>query len=158
MNQSALVALVVVAAFGVGVFTGRAMMSPSSSPAPAAMMPSAAAPAATPFPSAGSPSAAPALPPNHPPVGGAAAAAPAAADGSLPSGTIAEVLQVPNYTYLRITTSRGDVWAAVNSNPQLAVGQKVALANASKMEGFASKTLNRTFDEIWFGSLAEGSN
>jgi hypothetical protein len=149
MPQSAIVAFIVIAAFGVGVMTGRAMVVPQQGPAPVAAAP-AAPQAATPFPMGGTAPSAPAMPPNHPAIGGG--------DTGMPSGTIAEVMQVPNYTYLRITTARGDVWAAVNSNPSLAVGQKVAMANASKMEGFNSKTLNRTFDEIWFGSLAENAN
>jgi hypothetical protein len=125
------------------------MVVPTQLPAPVAAAPQAA----TPFPMAGSnaPSApAMAMPPNHPAIGGG--------ETGMPAGTIAEVMQVPNYTYLRINTGNGDVWAAVNSNPSLAVGQKVAMANASKMEGFNSKTLNRTFDEIWFGSLADNAN
>jgi hypothetical protein len=139
MSQSALVALIVVSAFGVGVFTGRAMFSaPAAAPAPASAPMAAAAPAAAP------------TEPAHTPFPSAAAA-----DPDLPSGTVAEVMQVPNYTYLRITTPRGDVWAAVSSDPQLATGQKVSMATASKMEGFASKTLGRTFDEIWFGQLAQ---
>jgi hypothetical protein len=70
------------------------------------------------------------------------------------AGTVAEVIQVPNYTYLRISTGHGDEWAAVNANSQLAVGQKVALGHATKMENFPSKTLGRTFETIWFGELA----
>ena len=115
------------------------MVLPPQAPSPRSVAQQQAQPAMPSFPPS-----APMMPPH--------------ADNGLPAGTVAEVMQVPNYTYLRITTPGGDVWAAVSSNPALAVGQKVALAQASKMEGFASETLNRTFDEIWFGSLAENRN
>jgi hypothetical protein len=93
------------------------------------------------------------MPANHPPMGGGTVM-PAGAQGPAQvHGQVLEVLQVPSYTYLRLKTSGGEVWAAV---PTVAVaeGATVGIANASTMTGFFSKSLDRTFDEILFGSLA----
>jgi hypothetical protein len=143
MNSSSwVVTLIVVAAFGVGVLVGRASM-----PGVQAAQPVAVAPAPTPFPSPGLTGPAP-----HP----MPSSAGEGSGGESRSGTVAEVLQVPNFTYLRLSTDHGDEWAAVPTTNSLAVGQKATLAHANKMVGFTSKTLGRTFDEIWFGEL--GSN
>jgi hypothetical protein len=72
------------------------------------------------------------------------------------SGVVAEIIQVPNYTYLRLTTAQGDTWAAVSSTQSVHEGQTVRLGAATQMTGFTSKTLNRTFDSIWFGELDTG--
>lgn len=72
------------------------------------------------------------------------------------SGVVAEVIQVPNYTYLRLTTANGEAWAAITSTEAVTVGQNVHLTSATEMTNFTSKTLNRTFASIWFGAL-EGS-
>ena len=82
------------------------------------------------------------------------AAAPAALIGK-----VTEVIQVPNYTYLHLTTATGDEWAAVGTTTSVTAGQTVALSNASKMVDFTSGTLKRTFPTIWFGQLqgAEGA-
>lgn len=82
-----------------------------------------------------------------PPLGG-----PSPAAGRL-EGTVAEVIQVPNYTYLRLQTASGDTWAAVSTTESVRQGQQVRLATATEMTGFTSKTLGRTFDSIWFGEL-----
>jgi hypothetical protein len=71
------------------------------------------------------------------------------------TGKIQEVIQVPNFTYVRLDTGHGDEWAAVPTNEKLAAGQAVSIAHPLKMSGFTSKTLNRTFDSIWFGELGQ---
>lgn len=99
------------------------------------------------------------LPPNHPPVGGAVdgpsgLAAPGA--GATPSlqGEILETIDVEAYTYVRIKTATGEHWAAVN-RAALSVGQQINIPRASLMQDFHSKSLNRTFDKIYFGSLGD---
>lgn len=73
-------------------------------------------------------------------------------------GTVAEVIQVPNYTYVRLQTDQGEQWAAVTSTQSIQQGQSVTVAQATRMTDFASKSLNRTFPEIWFGSvMTEGA-
>lgn len=98
---------------------------------------------------ASEPAAAPAAP---------AASAPAAAPASAPIGTditgkVLEQIPAPPYVYLRLQTANGEVWAAVSDAP-IEVGAEVTVYQSMKMTQFASKTLQRTFDEIYFGSLS----
>jgi len=67
-------------------------------------------------------------------------------------GKVVETIEVHNYTYLHIETATGKVWAAV-PKAQVAAGSQVAVENAMKMSNFHSPTLNRTFEEIFFGTL-----
>jgi hypothetical protein len=68
------------------------------------------------------------------------------------SGKVLESIPAPPYIYLRLQTARGEVWAAVSDAP-VEVGAEVTVYQSMKMEAFASKTLGRTFEEIYFGSL-----
>jgi hypothetical protein len=68
-------------------------------------------------------------------------------------GEVLEVKDVDAYTYLRLKTKDGEVWAAVNKTP-VRKGAEVTVENATVMNNFASKSLNRTFDTIVFGNLA----
>src|SRR4051812_38039379 len=116
MNQSTTVAIIVVASFAGGFFVGRvsAPQAPASSPAPTAM-----GSPQMPFP--GAAPAAPMAPMPRAPMMNA----PAAAMGNAPQGDpesapvggkIQEIIQVPNFTYLRLDTGHGDEWAAVPTN------------------------------------------
>lgn len=67
-------------------------------------------------------------------------------------GKLAEKMDSGGYTYLRITTTAGDTWAAV-PQAEVTVGADVDVAVQMTMEAFTSKTLNRTFDKIIFGTL-----
>lgn len=71
------------------------------------------------------------------------------------AGTIAELLEVPGYTYLKLETGSGARWAAVPAAQGLSVGQRVTLKDGMPMRQFVSKALNRTFDEILFASGVE---
>lgn len=71
------------------------------------------------------------------------------------TGTLAETIDAGPYTYLRLKTASGEVWAAVNE-AKLKVGTEVTVGNAMWMANFESKTLNRKFDRILFGSLMNG--
>jgi hypothetical protein len=68
------------------------------------------------------------------------------------SGKVLERLDASPYCYLRIQTARGEVWAAV---PQAKIekGTEVTVVNPMLMTNFESKTLNRTFPEVFFGNL-----
>lgn len=79
------------------------------------------------------------------------ASASATATASL-SGEVLEARNVDGYTYLRLKTSSGEVWAAV---PTAAVskGAQVTIGRPMFMENFESKTLKKTFDKIAFGVL-----
>ncbi len=97
------------------------------------------------------------LPANHPPVPSGAVpvtgGAPGApSQGEMISGRVAEVMQVPGYTYLKLQTEGGEEWAAV-STTEIKEGAVVVVTNAFPMQSFHSKTLQRTFDRIYFGSL-----
>ena len=89
------------------------------------------------------------------PVGQQPAGAPSAEGGS-PSarieGTLLEKIDAPPYTYLKLKTASGEAWAAV-PKADVAVGQKVTVADAMPMEKFESKTLKRTFDLVYFGNV-----
>ncbi len=77
---------------------------------------------------------------------------PPATDDTALNGDVLETLPVSKYTYLRLRTSTGEVWAAVPSAP-IAVGSHVAIENATRMDDFKSTTLKRTFQVIYFGTL-----
>jgi hypothetical protein len=76
---------------------------------------------------------------------------PAAAGGL--TGKVVETFNGGGYTYLRIATKSGGQWAAVRET-KIAKGDTVTVDAELTMEKFESKTLNRTFDRIVFGSLA----
>jgi len=82
----------------------------------------------------------------------ATAPAPAAAPAPV-KGTVLEVKDVESYTYLRLKTKDGEIWAAVGKAP-VKVGSEVTIENPSVMNNFESKTLKKKFDQIVFGSLA----
>jgi hypothetical protein len=81
----------------------------------------------------------------------ARASAPIVAGGTI-SGTVREIIPVESYLYLRLDTVNGDIWTAVNG-AKLSVGAAVTVYNVLPMEQFASPTLKRTFERIYFGSL-----
>ena len=81
----------------------------------------------------------------------------AAAGGAL-TGRVVEALDVASYTYLRLATPvDGEVWAAV-PKAALEVGSEVILQNPQAMYSFESKTLGRTFERIYFATLAGPSS
>ena len=85
---------------------------------------------------------------------GVALAAPSApAPAPVLKGEVLEVKDVDAYTYLRLKTRDGEIWAAVNKAP-VKKGAEVTIENVAMMTNFVSKTLNKTFDRIAFGTLA----
>jgi sporulation protein YlmC with PRC-barrel domain len=107
------------------------------------------------------------LPPDHPPMGqgagamatsmpaGNPAAAPAAG-GQLLTGKVLETMNAGGYTYLRLQADAGEVWAAVQQTT-VKVGSPVTVNAQMTLENFKSQTLNRTFDHIIFGTVADPS-
>jgi len=81
-----------------------------------------------------------------------APAAPPAAGLSV-TGKLLERVAASPYSYLRIQTAQGEVWAAVPET-KLEKGAEVTVTGAMIMRDFESKTLKRTFPEIYFGTLA----
>jgi hypothetical protein len=138
--KPAVLVSVLLSVFAVGYLLGRSS-NPPVSPTVAAAASSVAAPA-------------PSLP-QTPPF--AAEAAPERGAPTFLTGAVAEVIQVPNYTYLRLSTSGGDAWAAVATNTSIVTGQPVTVAAQTEMSNFTSKSLGRTFPSIWFGELSSGA-
>lgn len=78
----------------------------------------------------------------------------APSDATVVNGQVLEVTNVESYTYLRLQTKDGEIWAAVPS-AQVTKGVQVTIVNATVMDDFQSKSLKRTFDHIVFGTLAD---
>jgi hypothetical protein len=76
----------------------------------------------------------------------------AAPAGTALSGEVLEARDVDSYTYLRLKTADGETWAAVNRAP-VQKGARVTIDNPVVMRNFESKSLNRKFDRIVFGTL-----
>jgi uncharacterized cupredoxin-like copper-binding protein len=85
------------------------------------------------------------------PAASAAAGASAASAQSAPmvTGPVLETMNAANYTYVRVKTDAGDVWAA-SGEFKVAVGDRVTLALEMPMENFHSQTLKRDFPLIYF--------
>jgi hypothetical protein len=83
-------------------------------------------------------------------------ASPAAAEDGALSGEVLETVPVSKYTYLRLQASEGEVWAAVPS-ANVAVGSRVTISNATRMDDFKSATLGKSFKVIYFGTLGAPS-
>jgi len=91
--------------------------------------------------------------PDAPAAAAPAAGAPGAPAGaSVVRGKVVEKIDAAPYSYLKLSGPAGEIWAAV---PQTAVaaGAEVTIENPMAMDGFESKTLNRKFDKIIFGTL-----
>jgi hypothetical protein len=73
------------------------------------------------------------------------------------TGSVLETMDAGAYTYVRLKTGSGEIWAAVNQTA-LKPGAEITIDNAMWMEKFESKTLNRKFDRILFGSIAGGAS
>ncbi|MGB8518270.1 MAG: nucleotide-binding protein, partial [Gallionella sp.] len=69
------------------------------------------------------------------------------------SGEVLEVINVQNFTYMRLKTAREEIWTAVIS-ATVKKGSVVTIEDAIVMNNFESKTLKRTFPMILFGKLS----
>ena len=82
-----------------------------------------------------------------------AQAAPAVQSAGL-AGEVLETRDVDGYTYLRLKTQQGEIWAAVPTTG-VKKGAQVTLTHSMTMTNFESKTLKKKFDKIVFGQLAD---
>jgi hypothetical protein len=73
------------------------------------------------------------------------------------TGTVLEMIDAAGYTYIRLKTPKGEIWAAVKK-AAVKKGSEVTVVNAIPMDGFESKALKRKFDHIVFGSLGAGTS
>ena len=72
-------------------------------------------------------------------------------------GKVLERIDADRYSYLRLSVESGETWAAV-LQADVQVGDEVTIPNPMPMDGFESKTLNRKFERIMFGVLAESED
>ena len=82
----------------------------------------------------------------------AQAPAPGAAGGDAAggiTGVVKETMNAGGYTYVRVDDGSKQTWAAAPETA-VAVGDKVAIPNGMPMRDFHSKTLDRTFDVVYF--------
>ncbi len=70
-------------------------------------------------------------------------------------GKVAETMDAGGYSYARLEKDGKSVWVALPVM-QLKVGQEIDIENAMPMKSFSSKSLNRTFDVIYFASGIKG--
>lgn len=70
------------------------------------------------------------------------------------SGIVKEIISTAGYTYALIDTGKSKVWA-VAPGAAVKAGDTVTVSGVMPMENYKSKTLNRTFDFVYFaGSIA----
>ena len=81
-------------------------------------------------------------------------AAPAPPAPAMASGTVVETMDAANYTYVRVKTASGEIWAATGQF-KVAVGDKVSVPLEMPMENFHSNSLKRDFKTIYFASHIE---
>ncbi len=81
------------------------------------------------------------------PSGESAPTAPVTADRI--TGKVVETMNVASYTYVLVDTGAKKIWAAA---PEFVVkvGDAIVVAQAMAMTNYTSKTLNRTFDVVYF--------
>ena len=77
------------------------------------------------------------------------AAAASTQSAPMVTGPVLETMNAANYTYVRVKTDAGDVWAA-SGEFKVAVGDRVTLALEMPMENFHSQSLKRDFPLIYF--------
>jgi hypothetical protein len=69
------------------------------------------------------------------------------------SGVVLETMDAAEYTYVRVDTTGGEIWAVSKQFPTK-VGDTVEINEPMAMPNFPSKTLNRTFELVYFaGSI-----
>ncbi len=66
-------------------------------------------------------------------------------------GEVLETIDAANYTYMRLKTPKGEVWAATGKTV-VKVGDKITVPLETEMRNFHSPSLNRDFPVIYFVS------
>jgi len=67
------------------------------------------------------------------------------------TGTVLETMDAANYTYVRVKSDAGDLWAA-SLQFKVAVGDRVVVPLETPMSNFRSESLKRDFKVIYFAS------
>jgi len=72
------------------------------------------------------------------------------------SGVVVQHMDAKDYTYVQVDTGTSKVWA-VAPRFQINSGDTVSIHEPMPMKNYSSKTLNRTFDLVYFaGSITKG--
>lgn len=75
-------------------------------------------------------------------------------DINSPKGIVLSVQNAGGYSYIEVSTSNGNIWIAA-PEATIKVNDNISWNRASKMANFTSKTLGKTFTEIFFvGSVS----
>jgi hypothetical protein len=82
-----------------------------------------------------------------------------AANQAFISGTIVETMDSGGYSYVLLDTGSSRVWVAGPVTTGLEVGQKVSSPDGMEMKNFTAKSLDKTFESIFFvgGIVPEGA-
>ncbi|GFO64827.1 hypothetical protein M1B72_05040 [Geomonas paludis] len=75
--------------------------------------------------------------------------APAAPSVNINNGTVTEVIQAGRYSYVNVDSGSAKTWFAVPT-ADLKVGQQVEVKPGMPVTNYLAKSLNRTFDTIYF--------
>ena len=67
-------------------------------------------------------------------------------------GTVVERLDGAPFSYLRLKTEQGEVWAAVPM-AEVAKGGKVTIRNGAPVKGFTAPGIGRKFEVVVFGVM-----
>ncbi len=86
--------------------------------------------------------------------GNASEATSEASPGSVPTGdgwhgSVVETMNSGGYTYILMDTDQEQKWIA-GPETTITIGDKVAVRSGMPMKNFTSKTLDRTFEVIYF--------
>ncbi len=66
-------------------------------------------------------------------------------------GELCEVLAAGSYSYLRVSTARGDQWVTTMGQQGLRPGDRVSVRSFGSQRDFSSKRLRRRFAQLHFG-------
>jgi len=67
------------------------------------------------------------------------------------AGPVLETMDAGGYTYVKVKTAQGETWAAA-PKVTVKVGDEVVVQNPMPMPGYHSKTLDRTFEMLYFAT------
>jgi hypothetical protein len=70
-------------------------------------------------------------------------------------GQVTEILDAGNFIFVLMASNKEKVWVTV-PKVDVEIGETVTMNDATLLENFHSKTLNRTFDTVMFSSGIEG--
>jgi hypothetical protein len=77
-----------------------------------------------------------------------------AASSTRLSGTLLEKLDAPPYSYLRLKTKTGEIWAAV---PVTFVDKDrpITVLNGAALKNYSAGPIGRRFEVVYFGTLEQ---